>query len=535
MNIITWLKALENKAKTLSLLLKKSLKNGIIYIVERVLNMACNYQKFLYNDYKELLSKYTKQENLLKETKELISNLNSTINNLNKTVNELKEIIKEKDKEILRLKSKNDRDSSNSNKPSGTNGYKKVITSRREKSDKTKGGQKNHKAHSLKNKLEQFINSGNIEENIIEINKNENNKNKRYIEKVVIDIKITKHITRYRYYPDKTGKYNIPKCHNQYVQYGENVKAICIDLMNHLYNSTDGVVRFIDDITNGGITLSKGTLTNWNNEICSLLKEEINKIESSLLNSYYINHDESQIKINGDGNNVLCACNKDHVRLWIHKHKSQEALKEIGLLPKYQGIIVKDGTELYNPYGIKLSQCLSHILRYLKPFYTDIKHVAPKEMSDFLSKYNDLRTKLINDNVTSFKEEDYKKSIEEYNEILDKWEKEIKEDINNYLFEEEYKLFKRMKYDNKNMDPKYRGDKEEILYFLKDFKVPSTNNAAESAQRPTKIKQKIGKFRSMEGAKSYAVIRSCISTYKKNAVNVLDALKRAFNNQPVII
>ena len=156
-------------------------------------------------------------------------------------------------------------------------------------------------------------------------------------------------------------------------------------------------------------------------------------------------------------------------------------------------------------------------------------------MSDFLSKYNDLRTKLINDNVTSFKEEDYKKSIEEYNEILDKWEKEIKEDINNYLFEEEYKLFKRMKYDNKNMDPKYRGDKEEILYFLKDFKVPSTNNAAESAQRPTKIKQKIGKFRSMEGAKSYAVIRSCISTYKKNAVNVLDALKRAFNNQPVII
>ena len=34
----------------------------------------------------------------------------------------------EKDKEILRLKSKNDRDSSNSSKPSSTNGYKKVIT-----------------------------------------------------------------------------------------------------------------------------------------------------------------------------------------------------------------------------------------------------------------------------------------------------------------------------------------------------------------------------------------------------------------------
>lgn len=60
-----------------------------------------------------------------------------------------------------------------------------------------------------------------------------------------------------------------------------------------------------------------------------------------------------------------------------HKHKSQEALKEIGFLPKYHGIIVKDGTELYNSFGIGLSQCLSHILRYLKPYYTDIKHNAP--------------------------------------------------------------------------------------------------------------------------------------------------------------
>ena len=87
----------------------------------------------------------------------------------------------------------------------------------------------------------------------------------------------------------------------------------------------------------------------------------------------------------------------------------------------------------------------------------------------------------------------------------------------------------------KNMDEKYRGDRDEILYFLRDFKVPSTNNAAESAQRPTKIKQKVGKFRSKEGAEIYAIIRSSISTYKKNAVNVLDALKQAFKNNTILI
>lgn len=46
-----------------------------------------------------------------------------------------------------------------------------------------------------------------------------------------------------------------------------------------------------------------------------------------------------------------------------------------------------------------------------------------------------------------------------------------------------------MKYDNKNMDKKYRGYREKILYFLKDFKVPSTNNSAGTAQRATKIKK----------------------------------------------
>ena len=62
------------------------------------------------------------------------------------------------------------------------------------------------------------------EDEIIEVNKNEFNKNKRYIEKVVIDIIITKSVKRYRYYPDENGKYNIPKCHNQNVQYGSTIK-----------------------------------------------------------------------------------------------------------------------------------------------------------------------------------------------------------------------------------------------------------------------------------------------------------------------
>lgn len=496
--------------------------------------MASNYSKSLYNQYEELLNKFESQEKLLKDTNKLVKSLNKTIESLNETIRELKIKNEEQAQEILKLKSKNNKDSSNSSRPSGTNGYKKLIINRREKSNKKQGGQNNHVPHSLINKLEQFISSGNVEEEIIEINKNENNKNKRYIEKIVIDVKIVKTIKRYRYYLYENGKYNIPKCHNQYVQYGNNIKAITSDLMNNLPNSTDGVVTFINDITNKGITLSKGTLVNWNNELSDKLSKEISYIENELLNSYYLNHDESQIKINSENYNVLCACNDKYVRLWPSKHKSQKAIDEIDFLPKFKGVIVKDGTELYNKYGCFLSQCISHIQRYLKGIYDFIKHKGPKKLSEFFSKYNDLRNNYINENKESFSEEEYNNIIAEYDDILNEWEKELREDTDNYLFDDELKLFTRLKYDNKNMDEKVRGDRDEVLYFLKDFNVPSTNNNAESSQRGVKIKQKIGKFRSIDGSENYLRIKSCILTYKKQNKDILNALVNAYENKNVI-
>lgn len=497
--------------------------------------MSSNYNKSLYNQYEELVDLFEQQKQLIKENNKTIKSLNKLVDELKNTIEIFKIENEELKKEILRLKSKNNRDSSNSSKPSSTNGYKKVPTNNRDKSGKSKGAQIGHQGYSLNNKLEQFINSGDVEEEIIEVNKNESNKNKRYIEKVVIDIIIKKQVKRYRYYPDLHGKYNIPKYHNQNVQYGPFVKGMCINLMNHLPNSTDGVSRFIEDITNGGMTISKGTLVLWNEEIATTLIPEIEHIEKSLLDSYYINHDESGIKINGEGNNILCACNKTHVRLWTHKNKSQEALKEIGFLSKYHGIIVKDGTELYNPFGMLLAQCSAHLERYLKPYYIEIKHKAPKKMKNFFSKVITKRNKMIKKGKDAFEESEYISIIKEYDSIIDEWEEELRKDTNNHLFNEEYCLWRRMKYDNKNMDKKYRGDREEILYFLKDFKIPATNNAAESAQRPAKIKQKNGKFRSVDGANNYVIIRSCISTYKKSGTNVFKALVSAFKGIVAIV
>lgn len=427
--------------------------------------------------------------------------------------------------EVERLKVQSKKDSSNSNKPSGTNGFK-IVTNTRTASNKKKGGQIGHKGISLgKEKLEEILKNENIIKNPpVEINKNAENQNMKPYKTTEIDIKISVTVTDYLYYPDKYGNFNVPKKHKKPVNYGNNLKALAVDLMYESYNSTDATQNIIYSITDNIIKLPKSTLINWSKEARDLLQPEIEHIENELLNSYYAHFDESQIKVNGKAYNEVCVSNATHTRMWTMKCKKHEELEKINFFSKFMGVIIKDGTDLYNGFGIAFSQCISHIQRYLKGIYDFVNHSGPKLMSEFLTKYNNYRKELIEKGHEKFENDKYNEIIKEFNEIIILWKKEWMKDENNCLYDDERKLLTRLEED----------DKEQILYFLKDFKVPSTNNQVETDQRNIKIKQKIGKFRSETGAEIYAIIRSCINTYKKHDINVYSAIIKAFNNNVVI-
>ena len=68
--------------------------------------------------------------------------------------------------------------------------------------------------------------------------------------------------------------------------------------------------------------------------------------------------------------------------------------------------------------------------------------------------------------------------------------------------------------------------KEYLFTFLFHNEVPPDNNASERAIRNVKVKQKVsGQFKTENGAKRYAVIRSVTDTCIKNKQNVLAAFK----------
>ena len=85
-----------------------------------------------------------------------------------------------------------------------------------------------------------------------------------------------------------------------------------------------------------------------------------------------------------------------------------------------------------------------------------------------------------------------------------------------------------------NLIERFKTYKEEILLFMKNFRVPFTNNQAERDVRMVKVQQKIsGTYRSTEGADNYCRIRGYISTVKKNNVPVLKSIKGAFYGNPI--
>jgi len=64
-----------------------------------------------------------------------------------------------------------------------------------------------------------------------------------------------------------------------------------------------------------------------------------------------------------------------------------------------------------------------------------------------------------------------------------------------------------------------------VLRFLVDPLVPFSNNLAERDGRMMKLRQKIsGGFRSEDGAKRFAVVRSVISTARKQGWEFLQTL-----------
>ncbi len=475
-----------------------------------------------YKQFEQLNQKLDKANNTIFSMSITISTQADEIKNLTKELEKSNNKVQELLLEIERLKNNNNKDSSNSSKPSSTNGYKKVIINNRSKSSKKKGAQKNHNGKTLTNKeVEELINRGEVDEVItIEENKNDNNQSFTPVIRYEYDIKIKRIITKHIIYPDRP--INIS---NYPVIYGNNIKTISC-LLNQRYMSLDGIQAFIYDTTNNQLLTSKGSFYAWNKEIYNkLLSTEYQYIQEQLMNSLVLNVDESPIKINGEQYYLHNISDGFHTLQYVTKHRSQDDIDDFGFLKCYKGILVHDHYSMYYNYGIDNAECNVHALRYLNGVCEFTNHTWAKELKDLLLEMKTIKEQYIASKKEKLSDDEFNTFKERYLTILSNGKEEMKKDLKTNAYkDDERKLLNRLlKYCDNH------------LLFLKKFFVPFSNNRAEADLRGIKIKQKTGKFRSLEGAHIYSVIKSCLSTYKKNKISSYNAILSLLNNKPVLI
>jgi transposase-like protein len=467
---------------------------------------------------------YSQLEKALLKIDELINinrEQNDNLKENNILIKDLTTKLDEAYLEIERLKNQINKDINNSSKPSSTNGFKKVMNNR-EKSGCKKGAVKGHKGKTLSPKyIEKLIADGEVDEvRTIEIGKAENNKNMKPIVKYTYDLEIRRVVIKTLFYPNADTV--TPR--GKPVSYGENIKTLSC-LLNANYMSYDGIVQIFNHLTGNTINISKATVLSWNDKLSNCLSPQMENIKVKLLNSLVLNVDESPIKIDGEQYYIHTVSNGFYTLQYVTKSRSKEDVEAFGFLSMYKGIIVHDHYRLYYNYGSDNAECNVHILRYLNGVTSFTEHSWAKELKELLLQMKARKKELIDSGEEKINDSEFGELRDKYLEILTKGKKERLVDIKTNAYkDEELKLLNRLiKYEHNH------------LLFLNNFIVPFSNNRAESDLRKVKIKQKIGKFRSEFGADTYAVIRSCASTYSKNNINLFDAFKNAFINNTIII
>ncbi len=386
------------------------------------------YVNDFYRQFEELNKKLDKANSTIFNMSLTISELNESnkrlMNELEKTNNKNQELMLE----IERLKNNNDKDSTNSSKPSSTNGYKKVITNNREKTSKKQGGQVGHKGETLtKEKIDKMIENKEIDKIItIEENKNKLTENNTPIITYEIDIKIEKVLVKHVYYPNEPQ--NII---SSPVVYGDNIKSLSA-LMYMKVSSLDSIKSLISEFTDNKLSPSKGSTYSWINSLSDILSSsEYEKIKNELLKSLVLHVDETPIKINGEQYYIHNISNNNYTLQYVNKKRGEKALKDFGFLEKFHGILVHDHFIMYYNYGNGNAECNAHALRYLKEVTDFTEHQWAKKLSDLLIEMKIRKEELIKVKVNKISDKEYEKFKERYLKILEEGNLEYKTDLKN--------------------------------------------------------------------------------------------------------
>ena len=428
-------------------------------------------------------------------------------------------------------KIKQEKNSSNSLKPSSTNGLKKVIQNNRVKSGKKPGREKGHKrsAPTVTKKPDEIVKVSKVATCTCGCKTIEQER----VARDLISIEVITHTTQYvgikTVCPCCNKEYlpKFPANVNSIVNYDEGMKALIVYLSTYCNLPNQKVVELLGFLSDDQIKMCTGTVGNSIKSFSKRSKNIRKSLKNKILKEPVINEDETPISVNGKIMSTIGVFTKGISFLDAFANRTLESFEKMGILNKYIGTVCHDHNNIHRSFTqSKQAECNFHILRYCKAEYEIHKREVIREFMNYLLELRDTVERYKLQGKEKFEKEEYEKAKEKYLIIVNKWSQEhIKTSKEKpKYYESERRLITRL-----------REFVDDHLRFLTDFRIDFTNNLAERGLRKIKTKLKIaGGFRNLNFAKYYCHAITIIDTCKKQKLNIKEKLIDIFKGKKKI-
>lgn len=400
----------------------------------------------------------------------------------------------------------------------------------RKKSDKPAGGQKGRTGKTLTQT------DAPDEVEVILVNRDVlppgNYREIGFQKRQVVDIDIRKVVTEYQaqILENEQGKRFVgefPEEVNSPIQYGVGVKAHAVYLSQYQLLPYNRIEEYFADQLD--IPISAGSVFNFNKQAASLvtLSGAEQRIKQALKTSHLALHvDETGINIGGKRRWLHGASNKFWTHFYPHEKRGKVAMDEADILPHFTGVLCHDHWKPYYQYTqCQHALCNAHHIRELERAWEQDGMKWAKEMQALLKDINQQKI-----NHQSLDEQTQQQYRQQYQAILDKGDMHCPAPDKSSRIKGQRGRLKRTK--SRALLERLRDYQDDVLRFMASPVVPFTNNQGENDIRMTRVHQKIsGCFRSMQGAQMFCLLRSYLSTCRKQSVSASSALELLFKGQ----
>ena len=314
----------------------------------------------------------------------------------------------------------------------------------------------------------------------------------------------------------------VPSAVRAPVSYGPGVRAVATYLVAGHHLPLARAAAVMSDLL--GAPVSSGSVAAWVQTAADGLATFTNAVRDVITDAAVVNFDETGLRVDGALGWVHSASTPTATLYTCHARRGKEAMDAAGVLPAFTGIGVHDCWKPYWCYDIEHALCNAHVVRELAGVYETTGQTWAPKLARILEKMNTA--------VGDAKDAGHH-ALEPG--VLAGWHARIDQitalgwaqnpaPAGGWPAKRPVAV---------NLLTRFESHREEFLRFATDFRVPFTNNAAEQAVRPVKIRQKIaGCLRTMPGAQAFCALRSYLDTGRKQQRDTLSILRQLHDGQP---